>query len=178
MKKFKVTLAVLLFGTTLFGQINKKIAEGNEVLFKIKNSGLTVDGSFKGLTGKILFDTKNLSESSFDISIETKTVQTGNNSRDGHLRKKDYFDVENFPKISFQSKKIDYTKSGFLVTGNLMIKGKVKEIKIPFTYTEQNKEGIFSGFFKINRLDFGVGESSWILSDEATIELNIKVTNQ
>jgi polyisoprenoid-binding protein YceI len=177
MKKVKIIFLLLAICSSLYGQ-TKKIAPDNEVQFKIKNSGLTVDGSFKGLMGSIVFDTKDLSKSSFSVNIDATTVHTGNNSRDGHLKKKEYFDVANFPKISFQSKKFDYTKSGFMVTGNLTIKGIVKEIKIPFTYTEKNYEGLFSGSFKINRLDYNVGESSWILSDEATILLNIKVTNQ
>ena len=177
MKTIKLILLLLLVPITLlFGQ-NKKIAPENEVLFKIKNSGITIDGKFKGVSGTIFFDPKDISTSSLNVSIETKTVNTGNNSRDGHLKKKDYFDVETFPKITFQSKKIEPTKSGYVATGNLTIKGKVKEIKIPFTYSETGSEGIFNGTFTINRLDYGVGESSWILSDNATITLKIKVSN-
>ena len=112
------------------------------------------------------------------MRIETKTVQTGNNSRDGHLKKKEYFDVETSPEMRFQSKKIEPTKSGYVATGNLTIKGNVKEIKIPFTYSEKDREGIFNGTFVINRLDYGVGVSSWILSDNVTIILKIKVSNE
>ena len=177
MKKEYITVLLLFISTSLFAQ-SKKIAPENEILFKIKNSGLTVDGSFKGLTGNILFDSKNIATSSFDVNIDTKTIKTGNNTRDGHLKKKEYFDVDNFPSINFKSKKIDLTKSGYLVTGNLTLKGISKEIKIPFTYTENNNGGVFNGSFTINRLDYKVGDSSWILSDDATIVLNIKVLNQ
>ncbi len=177
MKKVNFLLLLILFSTAVFGQ-NKKILPENIVQFKIKNAGLSVDGSFKGLAGTILFDPTKLAESSFEVSIDTKTINTGNSSRDGHLKKKDYFDVDAYPKISFKSKKIEATKTGYMTTGNLTIKGKTKEIPLLFTYTEKNSEGVFTGSFVLNRLDFGVGESSWILSDEATILLNIKVVNQ
>ena len=176
MKKINIVLILLFFSITVFGQ-NKKIVPENTVQFKIKNAGLSVNGSFKGLAGTIVFYADKLAESFFEVSIDAKTVNTGNNSRDGHLKKKEYFDVETYPKINFKSKKIEATKTGYLTTGYLTIKGKVKEISILFTYTEKNSEGLFTGSFVLNRLDYGVGESSWILSDEVTILLNIKVVN-
>jgi polyisoprenoid-binding protein YceI len=177
MKKRNLILILFLFSTVVLGQ-NKKIVPENVIQFKIKNAGLSVDGSFKGLSGTIVFDANKPTESSFEVSLDAKTVNTGNNSRDGHLKKKDYFDVETYPKIGFKSKKTEATKTGYLTTGNLTIKGKTKEITILFTYSEKNSEGLFTGNVVLNRLDFGVGESSWILSDEVTILLNIKVLNQ
>jgi polyisoprenoid-binding protein YceI len=177
MKKRNLLLLLLIFSITVFGQ-NKKILPENIVQFKIKNAGLSVEGSLKGLTGTIVFDPAKLATSSFEVSVDTKTINTGNDSRDGHLKKKDYFDVETYPKISFKSKKIEATKTGYLATGNLTIKDKTKEIPLLFTYTEKNSQGVFTSSFVLNRLDFGVGESSWILSDDVTISLNIKVVNQ
>ncbi len=177
MKKVMFLSLLLFCSTIVFGQ-NKKIQPENEILFKIKNSGISVEGKFKGLAGVIIFDTKNIATSLIDVSIDAKTINTDNNTRDGHLKKKEYFDVESFPKILFQSKKIELTKSGYLATGNLTMKGKTKEIKIPFIYSEKGNEGVFNGSFNLNRLDYGVGSSSWILSDNATITLTIKVLNQ
>lgn len=176
MKKSTLIIPILLFCNLVVGQ-NKIILPTNEATFKIKNSGLTVDGKLSGFSGTINFDPKNLGTSTLNVSVETKTIDTDNNSRDGHLKKSDYFDVETFPKITFQSKKIELTKSGYLATGNLTIKGITKEIKIPFTYSIQKEEGLFSGSFNINRLDFGVGNSSWILSDTVYISLTIRVSN-
>ncbi|HVD97883.1 MAG TPA: YceI family protein [Cytophagaceae bacterium] len=162
-----------VFALSSFAQ-TRKITPDNIVSFKIKNAGIKVDGSFSGLQGTIVFDPKNLAQSSFDVSIKSATVNTGIEARDTHLKKEEYFNAVNYPTINFRSKKIEMTSSGFVTTGTLSIKGKTKEIKIPFTFSENNGEGIFNGSFTINRLDFGVGESSWILSDEATVVLAIK----
>lgn len=176
MKKTSFIVLLCFLSTIVAGQI-KKIAPNNSVAFKIKNAGIKVDGSFTGLKGTIAFDPNALDKSYFDVSIESKTVYTGTNARDAHLKKEEYFHVEKYPEIRFKSKKIERTKTGFVTTGSLTLKGVTKEIKIPFTYLEKDSEGLFTGSFTINRLDYGVGTSSWILSEEATIILTIKVLN-
>lgn len=178
MKKHILLLLIgfIASGLPLAAQ-TKKIAPGNLVNFVIKNAGLKVDGSFSGLQGTIVFDEKALDQSSFEVSIDAKSISTGTTARDNHLRKEEYFYVEKYPAIRFKSSKIERTKAAFLVTGNLYIKGKTKQISFPFTYTEKNNEGTFNGSFTINRRDFDVGGSSWIMADEATILLTIKVTN-
>ncbi len=177
MNKVVFILAFSLISSLVSGQA-KKILPDNPVAFKIKNAGIKVDGSFTGLKGTLFFNSKELSNAYFDVTIDAATINTGTSARDTHLKKAEYFDVEKYSKISFKSKKIDATKTGYAATGTLSIKGKSKEITIPFTYQEKNNEGVFNGNFTINRLDFGVGESSWILSDEVSILLNIKVVNQ
>ena len=176
MKRTVLILIVCLFSTFAWGQV-KKIAPDNKVVFKIKNAGVKVDGSFTGLTGTIVFDPKTLEKSYFDVNLEVKTINTDINARDNHLRKAEYFDAEKYPLISFKSKKIERTKTGFVTTGLLTIKGTIKEIKIPFSYSEANSNGLFNGILTLNRLDYKVGESSWILSDEVTIFLSIKVSS-
>ncbi len=154
---------------------SKKILPESTVRFTIKNAGIKVAGDFSGVNGTISFDPSKHAASFFDVSLEAKTVHTGNSTRDGHLRKKEYFDVTSYPKIYFKSTKTERTKTGFLVTGTLTIKGKSKEIAIPFGYKEEINEASFNGSFQVNRLDFGVGESSWVLADDVTVSLIIKV---
>ncbi len=177
MRKIILILLVILSMSTGYAQI-KPLQPGNIVAFKIKNAGMKVDGSFSSLKGTILFDPGKPSTASFEIIIDARTIATGINGRDNHLRKQEYFDTEQYPEIRFKSKKTEATKTGFIVTGDLFVKGTTKEINIPFSYTENEKGGIFSATFTLNRLDFGVGSSSWVLSDDVTVLLNINVLAQ
>jgi polyisoprenoid-binding protein YceI len=147
----------------------------SQVKFVIKNFGLTVNGSFRGLEGVVIFDPADLRHSNFAVSIKASTINTGNVSRDNHLKKADYFDVIHFPTISFKSISVTTgeQRGTFLVTGILQIKDSKKELRIPFTAKKLENGYAFSVLFSINRSDFGVGGSSISLSDNLTVSLAI-----
>ena len=94
--------------------------------------------------------------------------------RDNHLRKPEYFDVKKYPVIRIVSNRItNSTKAGTLfIMGRLTIKNVTREISFPFTAVSQQDGYLFTGEFKINRLDFGVGESSTV-ADNLTVLLRV-----
>lgn len=175
MLKKSFTAIALLVAIISTGQNYTATDAGSRVHFVIKNFGINTGGSFEGLTGSITFDPANLSTASFNVSVDAKTVDTDIEARDNHLRKAEYFDVEKYPKISFRSTKVTSTnKDGFLyMFGVITIKNVSKEISFPFTHTDKDGGILFEGDFKLNRREFGVGGSSFSLSDDVTIDLSI-----
>jgi len=146
------------------------------VSFKIKNAGFTVDGKFGVLSGTIIFDAAKSYSNSIEASIDSKSINTGNGTRDGHLKKKEYFDVDAYPKIDMKATLFTKEKEGaFKGYFKLTLKNKTKDIVVPFSFTESDGKGLFKGTFTINRLDYGVGESSVIMSDNAIITIEVKV---
>jgi polyisoprenoid-binding protein YceI len=137
--------------------------------------GSDVTGTFSGLSGEIIFDENNLAKSSIKTSIQVNSINTGNGKRDKHLRSSDYFEAEKYPTITFRSKRIIKIADGYKVSGDLTIKGTAKEIDIPFTFVSKENTGSFNGSFMVNRLDYGIGEESRLMGDEASIVLNIPV---
>ncbi|HOZ78217.1 MAG TPA: YceI family protein [Ferruginibacter sp.] len=146
---------------------------GSEVKFSIKNFGLNVTGSFKGLKGAIKFLPGNPAASSINVTVDAATVNTGNNARDKHLVKEEYFDAASYPTLKFVSVNITGKDGGYTVEGNLTIKGVTKRISFPFTATAITNGYQLQGQFKLNRKDFKVGGNSWVLSDGLTVSLNI-----
>ncbi len=150
--------------------------KSSSVTFKIKNAGLTVDGSFSGLTADIKFNPLKPEEASIKASISAKSINTGTDMRDNHLRKPEYFDVEKFPSIALQSVKIGKTGPiTFNGTFKLTIKGITKEITFPFTFIKIPEKTEFKGNFTINRRDYGVGGSSITMADELTVFVTVQV---
>lgn len=148
----------------------------SSVKFKIKNAGFTVDGSFGAVTGKINFDATKPKGNSIETNVDAKTINTGNGKRDGHLKKPDYFNTDKFPLINIKTNLIVKESEGkFKALFSITIKDKTKDILIPFTFTEKDNKATFAASFNINRLDFGVGESSLILSDNAIVSVEINV---
>ena len=87
-------LLMLLFTNRLAAQVYAPSDKGSSVKFVIRNFGLNVEGSFTNLKGTIIFDPANLPASSFNVSVAAATVNTGNNTRDSHLKKAEYFDAQ------------------------------------------------------------------------------------
>lgn len=147
----------------------------SKVHFVIKNFGIKTGGDFTGLKGSIKFDPVNFAASSFEVTVDAATIDTDNSSRDGHLKKAEYFDAATYKTIHFKSTKITRSsKAGrFFVYGDLTIKGITKPVEFGFGATPKNGGYVFDGTFTINRRDFGVGESSVSLSDNLTVTLSV-----
>jgi len=138
--------------------------------------GIGVNGVIGGLQANVQFNPANLASSNIEASVDVNTINTDNSSRDDHLKSDEFFDAAHFPKIAIKSVSFKH-KSGNNYTGqfNLTIKGKTKLLEIPFTITEKGNALAFKGSFKLNRLDYGIGESSMILSDDVTVNIDAEV---
>jgi polyisoprenoid-binding protein YceI len=156
-----------------FGQIHP-VAKESSVIFTIHNFGFKVTGSLEAPQGDILFNPDSLSNSFFRVTIKSASVNTDNNTRDEHLREEDYFDVKNYPLISFVSGNIqtDGKNGGFAATGRLTIKNKTKDIQLPFTAVKNGDAYLFTGSFKMSRRDFGIGGGSTI-SNDLTVDIKV-----
>jgi polyisoprenoid-binding protein YceI len=175
MKVLKITTAFLLIASLSFAQKYTVTDEGSKVHFVIKNFGIKTGGDFTGLKGTINFDPKALGTSQFNVTVNSNTVNTDNGTRDKHLRKEEYFNVEKYPVITFVSTKItESTVAGrFFVIGNLTIKGVTKAVQFGFSATPSAVGYSFKGEFEINRRDYGVGGSSVSMADNLKVQLDI-----
>lgn len=162
----------MLWPALIFSQTQWQVTS-SRVEFFINNAGIEVDGTMEGISADILFSPEALSTSKINASLRTSTIETGIDARDNSLRGDEYFDVASFPTISMNSSSFRQGGSYYIGTFTLTIKGVSKQIDMPFTMEEVNDQATFSGSFTIDRLDYGVGESSWVLSDEVKIEIKV-----
>ncbi len=167
---------ILFFSASIFAQATyTAVDDGSRVHFVIKNFGIRTGGDFTGVKGTIKFDPAKFGSSSFDVTVDASTVDTDNSSRDGHLKKAEYFDAATYKTLRFKSTKIvQSTAAGrFYVYGELTIKGVTKPVEFGFGATAKDGGYVFNGSFEINRRDFGVGGSSISLSDNLTVSLTV-----
>lgn len=170
MKNLLIGIAIIL--ATCPGRSQAQ-ATHTSITFEIKNLGITTGGSIGGLQTKVHFNPSGLNSSTLEASVDVNTINTENSSRDEHLRSEDFFDAAHFSKISLKSISFKH-KGGDNYTGRflLTIKGRTKQIDIPFTFSDRDNMISFKGTFKLNRLDFGVGSKSMILADEVTVNID------
>mgnify|MGYP001116720456 CR=1 FL=1 len=167
-----ITLSLLMLSIA-----NAQPVKDTEITFKIKNAGLTVNGSLQGFEGNIDFNPNDLQSSKITASVQVETIDTGIGMRDKHLKKDDYFDVEKYPKITMVSKSFT-TKNDGSYEGifDLTIKGHTEEITLPFSISDNSGTRTFSANFELDRRDYGVGGNSFLLSDK--VEAFIKVETE
>lgn len=174
LKKGLFVFLFLLF-QYCFGQYHP-VASESSVRFSLKNFGIKTGGTLDPPEGDILFNPDDLTKCSFKVNIKAASINTDNESRDEHLKDETYFDVKNYPLIRFVSgsvKELD-KKGSYQTVGTLTVKNKSKEIILPFTAEKNGGGWTFSGSFKMNRKDYGVGGSS-TLSDEVTVDIKVVV---
>ena len=141
------------------------------VTFVIRNAGIGVDGHFKSYSVTTKFNPDDLANSTLSATIEANTIYTGIKARDKHLRKKKYFDVENYPQIKLTSTDITKTDAGYLLKADLTMKKTTRSVEIPFTVITTDEGTTFEGEFSLDRRDYGVGKNHLVLGDKVRVKI-------
>ena len=122
----------------------------------------TVTGSLKTLTAELTSESDDFDNAQVSFEAEIGSIDTGNTDRDNHLKSGDFFDAEQFPKISFKSTSVSKDGDDLEVKGDLTIKDVTKSIKLNVEFggiaTDPwgNTKAGFTLSGKINRTDFGL----------------------
>ena len=154
-------------------------ASHSRVGFSARHAMVTkVRGSFNDYTGSAVIAD---GAASLSIEVNVASIDTRSADRDGHLQSPDFFDVANFPKITFTSTSIKDGGAGIVVEGNLTIKDVTKPLTIEFEYTGTAKDPFgndrfgFEGEAEINRKDFGLTWNAALETGGILVSENIKL---
>lgn len=158
----------------------------SELVFKVKHLMIShVKGTFRKFTA--IIDGEDFRTAQIYVNIETDSIFTNDESRDGHLKAADFFDAGQFPTIEFKSssfKKVD--EDNYHLTGQLKIKDISHEmfLNVEFggvnTDPYGNEKAGFSVSGTLKRSDWGLNwnaalESGGVLvSDEVKINAELQ----
>lgn len=174
---YKKSFLLILATALTLGSFAQKLTPSDadsKISFVIKNMGINVDGSLKGLKGKMSFDPKKLSSSQFDVTVDVNTINTDNKRRDDHLKKDDFFDVEKYPTIGIKITGIQAKGNNtYLARAVLTMHGVSKNIQFDFTATPVSDGYHFKAAFDIDRKDYGIGGNSMTMSDIVKVSLDV-----
>lgn len=158
--------------------------------FAVRHLGLsTVRGAFSKLSGTMIRDDQDITNSSVEVTIDVNTVDTREPDRDKDLRSERFFDVAHFPTMTFKSKKVEQVAPGKLrVTGDLTIRGTTREVTLdvdgptaPVKDPWGNQRLAATATTKINRQDYGVkwnaklDNGGVVVGDEVNITLDVEM---
>ncbi len=177
MKKLIVCIATLLPLAAVFAFT---LAQGWQVTdkYEIGFSSDDAGGVFKKFSGVILFDDKNPAASSFNLTIDATSINTGNALQNKHAKSDEWFDVAKYPVIKYVSKKIVKTATGYQVTGDMDMHGVKKELVIPFNFQPTGNTALFKASFNINRNDFHLGKPGPDVAEVIKVDVSVPVVKK
>ena len=158
-KKTNISFDSIL-GTTWVNQKND--SSSSEVSFTIESSPKYTKGIFENFDIIFKVSEDDPSISKLRVTIDVSSINTDNEMRDENLMDEDYFSLNNFPKISFQSNEIITTDSTYLTRGIIDMMGLQNELTFDFIYkgkgenNRQQKVAIFEGEFTLDRVKLGM----------------------
>jgi polyisoprenoid-binding protein YceI len=147
-------------------------------------------GRFSDFAGTVEI-AENPLESSVAVTIQTASIDTRDEQRDGHLRSGDFFDAEAFPTITYQSRSVRQTGEGeYLVEGDLTVKGVTRPVPLELTFEGGATDpwgGVRLGFSAKAELDREAFGLSWnqaletggvLVGKKVTIEIEAEAVKQ
>lgn len=150
----------------------------------------TVRGEFTKLEGSVTWDPARPEATRIDVEIDVASINTREEKRDAHLRSADFFDAEQFPKITYRSRGVGQRKDGNVeVVGDLTIHGttRVVVLDVEGPTPEQtdpwgNVRIAASARTTIKRSEFGMTWNSALetggvlVGDDIKIEIELELT--
>lgn len=146
----------------------------------------TVKGRFTDVQGTITTNAQDPTKSSAEVTIAVASLSTGTEARDQHLRSADFFDVEQFPTLTFRSKWITgpglQPGASFTVVGDLTVHGVTKEVTLDATFEGTgtdpwgNEKASFSASTKIDRREFGLTWNAALEAGGVLVSNDIKIS--
>jgi polyisoprenoid-binding protein YceI len=163
----------------------------SEVSFKVRHMMIAnVTGMLTDYNVWVETDSEDFTHAQVKFTGNLKSVNTGNEQRDAHLRSADFFDVDQNPEVTFQSTALRQNGNHFKIEGNLTIKGVSRPVVLDAEFGGTNKDpwGNWRAGFtvtgKLSRADLGLTwnatlESGGVLvGDEVKINAEIQLIRQ
>jgi len=147
-------------------------------------------GRFSDFAGTVEIGENPLA-SSVSVTVQTASVDTRDEQRDGHLRSGDFFDVEAWPTMTYQSRSVrEVGKDRYIVDGDLTIKGVTQPVPLELTFEGGATDpwgGVRIGFSAKAELDREAFGLTWnqaletggvVVGKKVTIEIEAEAIRQ
>ena len=148
--------------------------EGSTVQFSVKAS-VAIVGKFDKWDATLVFPSTDVTTGILDIKIQADSVDTGSGMKDGKLKSKDFFDVQQDPLITFHSSKIVQTgPTTFDVQGQFTIRGVSKPETLNLTVSGKGTgTGDIKGIMAFDRKEFGMNSGIPFIKIADRVEVSV-----
>ena len=137
--------------------------EKSAITFSATYDGVAFEGVFSDFNVTLSFDTKDLSSSYVESSVNVTSVNTQNRDRDQALSEPDWFYFKKFPLATFSSHELKHVSDNkFSATGILQIRDQQHEVALPFEWTKIDAQTTqLKSRFSLDRRTYDIGTGDW-----------------
>lgn len=185
MRFIPALLGIAIIGFAVPASAEKFILDKphTQIIFKVNHMGFSHSyGKFTDYKGEINFDETDPAKSNADVTIQTASLDLDDDKWNEHMKSKDFFDVEQFPTMTFESTGIEKTGDKTAnITGDLTLLGVTKPVTLAVQQNNMGKHPMknvsatgFSASGKIKRSDFGMKGGIPMVGDEVDIIIEVE----
>lgn len=152
---------------------------GFEASFDSGEGASPIRGRFERWRADIRFDPNNLDASSVQVTIETASASTGSSVQENALESADWFNSAASPNATFRATEFRRRGDGYVARGELTIRGRSRNVDLPFTLAIDGNNASMNGSVTIDRRDFDIGkdaEGDDSVSREVTVTVRVEAT--
>jgi len=172
MSKALMLLAVMISLPAIAEDCYPVNASQGSVRYEVKQAGAPFRGAFRSFGGTVCLAGDRITR--IDVWLDPASVDSGLPEIDAALKDKDFFTVAQYPRVSYASRSVEARGNGQLARGVLQIKGKQRDLDVPFSVQREGDRITASGSLTLQRLDYDVGTGEWSntqwLSNEVKVE--------
>ena len=153
----------------------------SKVEWAVRYHGIAwVKGRFTKVDANLNLDDPDPLNWAVEATIQAASLSSGHDAMDDHVRTPDFLDVEQYPTITFRSKRVERAGDGYRMTGDLTLHGVTRQVALEGSYGGQAVDGRgrtrrgFSAYTTLKRSDFGIPSTK--VGDVFTAGEEIRVT--
>ncbi len=146
----------------------------SSLTFVYRQMGVAVEGRFTKYSARVSFDPANPAAAKAALELDLTSVDAGSDEASDELAAKAWFDTKAHPTATFTSEAVEpVADSRYALRGRITLKGRTRDVRVPFTFTPKGGAALFEGAFVLRRADFAIGEGVW--ADFGTVANDVEV---
>ncbi len=136
------------------------------IRFTGDQAGATFSGEWQQWTAELRFDPDRPAAGSFDVTVEVRSVASGDKDRDDTITDMDWFDASNFPQAFYRATSFSTDSAGrFVAHGSIVIKNAAYPAELQFSVSDNDGRYVLDGNARLDRTALNLGLGEWADTD-------------
>jgi polyisoprenoid-binding protein YceI len=154
----------------------------SNITFVSKQMGVVVTGKFAQFNSQISLDPAHPETGKAQIAVMLNSIDAGSDEANDEVKGKAWFNVQAYPNATFVASTVKALGGNqYQAVGKLTIKGKMRDVIVPFTAVVAGTSLLLDGNIPISRAAYGIGEGAWadtsVVADDVQVKFHFMLNS-